>query len=243
MGMIHQLTENTGIDVPLRGNGTVHIEASTGRVEDEIVDQRVSRSGVEGGQLTIRTDQGHVGDAADVEKSDRRRKPCLLSQRSMIDRHQRRPLPTCPNVGRSEIIDDRKAEALGQSVGVANLRSKAAIRRMMHRLPMKTDHLGPDTFLLGGDQQNRHRVGMRISHDALGLRESSETVLTRGHAARILQCSPQNRPFLVAVGLEQRWPEFGYPLTIGADQRRVDAVHRRTAHQTECPHGRIARHF
>lgn len=140
-------------------------------------------------------------------------------------------------------MDHRQVEAFGEEACIADLGGKAPIRSVMHRLPVEADHLGTDALLLGGDQQHGHHVGVRVGDDGLGLGEPAEAVIASGHADCILQRRPQNSPLFVAIRLKKCRPELGDPLPVGANQSRIDAVHRRTAHQTECPHGRIARHF
>ena len=89
-----------------------------------IVDQGVAGAGIEGEDMRILADPGHVRDAADVEHRDRFWQ--LGSQRRVKQRSQRRSLAAGGDVGGAEICDHLPAEPVRQRRAVADLPSPAA---------------------------------------------------------------------------------------------------------------------
>src|SRR5690349_19439456 len=76
---------------------------------NEIIDQRIARTGIERMEL-VAIDEGYIRNAAHIEDGDRMRTAdgthhCLVKYR-----HHRCPLTSGRNIGGAKIIDHRNAE-------------------------------------------------------------------------------------------------------------------------------------
>ena len=89
---------------------SVLVEGQSAPRRQEIVDQRIGRSGVEGDDLAIRAEIGHVADPAPVEDHERALE--TGGHRRMVDRRERRALASRVDVGRTEVRRRRRLRAL-----------------------------------------------------------------------------------------------------------------------------------
>ena len=136
--MLHQARDHRLVDPAGRGMAAVDIERLSGAQPQEIVEQRIAWPGIAGDQL-LAVDEGHVGDAADIEDRDRRLAAELAHQSLMKDRRQRRALPAGRDIGGAKIIDHGNAEALGEDLAVADLHRQRPLRPVQQRLAVKAD--------------------------------------------------------------------------------------------------------
>jgi hypothetical protein len=105
-----------------------------------VIDEGVARPGIEGKETAVRPDPGQIGDPSDVQKGDRPlRKPGR--ERPVVDRDERRPLPTRRHIGGAQVMHDLHANAPGKQRAKTKLDREAALRTMNDRLPMKADHI------------------------------------------------------------------------------------------------------
>ena len=58
------------VDLARRGGTPLVVLRLPGAQADEIVDQRIAGPGVEGDEVGLAVDEGHVGDAAEIEHAD-----------------------------------------------------------------------------------------------------------------------------------------------------------------------------
>ena len=99
------------VDFARRRRASVVVLRLPGPQADEIVDQRIAGSGVEGDEIGIAVDEGDVGDAAEIEHGDGMRALEQADQRAMEHRHDRRALPAGGDIGGAEVIDHRESRA------------------------------------------------------------------------------------------------------------------------------------
>ena len=101
---------------------------------------------------------------------------------------------------------------------------------------MKADGLylaGPDAMPA---QKHLDRLGMRVGDDALGVAEPAGPRRPVRETGGIGERAAQGLALGVGVGAVPGRPERHDPLAVGLDERDVDAVERRAAHQPDGPH-------
>ncbi len=113
----------------------VRVEGMTRVLEHPVVEGAVARTCVEGKQVTVTADPGDVRHSTDIQHCQGLGQICRQS--GMIDRHERSPLPSSRDVGRTKIVRNRNSETARQSVGIADLPGPSALRLMQDRLSVK----------------------------------------------------------------------------------------------------------
>jgi hypothetical protein len=87
-------------------------------------------------------------------------------------------------IGGAKIVDHRNAETPRQGGAVADLQRQPALGPMQQRLAMKSDRGdGPGLQGVGGEK-TRHRLGMRIVDQLLGLRDDRRPRRALGQVRR-----------------------------------------------------------
>ena len=158
---------------PLAASAPFSSKASPRRDEQEIVDQRIGRSGVEGDDLAVRAEIGDVADPAPVE--DHQRALEAGGHRRVIDRRERRAFAARRDVGRTEVRDDVDPERGRRARAVAELARQAEARPMQDGLAVQADQRDA----LAGNRESLEkrldRRDMGVGHVALeiGLRRSA----------------------------------------------------------------------
>jgi hypothetical protein len=74
---------------------------------------------------------------------------------------------------------------------------------------------------------------MSLRYDALRFRQCTRPRITVRKLASIFQCAPKQRTIRVSVRAAEKRAQADDAFAIGLDQRNVDAVHRRAAHQAD----------
>ena len=205
----------------------------------EVVDQRIAGAGVEGDQIGIAVDKGHVGDAAEIEHADGMRALKQAHQGAMEDRHDRRALPAGGDIGGPEVIDHRNPQPGGERRPIAELDREAAFGPVQNGLAVETDHADRTRRHPVGRQERFHRLGMHVGHEFFNLGEEFGPLGAAVEIGRDRDRAPQQVAFLVAIGPVSGGAEAADLLAVGLDQRDVDPVIGGAAHQTD---GSDARH-
>ena len=104
------------------GSGAVPIHRSLDPRLHPIIDQRISRTGIEGKQRAVflrhffrGLHPSDVCHPANVQKCQWLARADALGQGEMVERRKRRSLPACLNIRGSEIRDGRNAQLFCQS--------------------------------------------------------------------------------------------------------------------------------
>jgi len=202
----------------------------------EVVDQRVAGAGVAGIGIGHAVEEGDVRDPADIEHRDRVRAVEHARERAMIDRHERRALPSRGDVGRAEITDDPDPERAREHGTVADLHRQPALRPVQDGLAMKPDDVDRACVEPVGGEESAHRLRVQPRRQRLGLRDRPRTHAALGKVLRRRNRGPQKSGLGVGVGIGRGRPEAGNRLPVALDQGDVDAVHRRAAHQPDRAH-------
>ena len=88
-------------------------------------------------------------------------------------------------------------------------------------------------------QKRLDRLGMRVGDDAFGVAEPAGPRRPVRETGGIRERAAQGLALGVGVGAVPGRPERHDPLAVGVDERDVDAVERRAAHQPDGPHHRV----
>ena len=137
----------------------------------EVVDQRIAGAGVEGDEIGVAVDEGHVGDAAEIEHADRMRALELAHQGAMEHRHDRGALPAGGDIGGAEVIDHGDPQPGGERRPIAELDREAAFGPVQDGLAVETDHADRARRHPVGGQERFHRLGMHVGHELFDLGE------------------------------------------------------------------------
>ena len=154
----------------------------------------------------------------------------------MEHRHERRALPALGDVGGAEVVDDRDSQAPRQCRAVAKLHRQLDLGAMQHRLAVEADDL--DRFRRNAvlAQEHLDRLAMRGRHEVLGRPQAAGSPGPLDERRRIGERTAQEVALGVGVGAVPGRPERHEPLAVGLDERDIDAVERRAAHQPDGPH-------
>jgi len=90
-------------DQTLGGQRAVPVESLAGVAKHKIIQRAVAGAGVAGDNFTSRAEERDIGNAADVHDEQRFRQ--VLRQRGVEQRHQRRALATCRDIGAPKIVN------------------------------------------------------------------------------------------------------------------------------------------
>ena len=188
------------------GEPPVLVEGDAAAAEQEIVQKRARRAGVEGDHR-LAVDEGDVADAAEVE--DHQRLLEAGGQRPVVERREGRALAAGGDVGVAEAADRVDAEPGRDPVAEAELAREARLGAVVDRLPVQADE--GDAFARDaevgeealdrpgmGVRDLRLQVGERLGPRPLGLRHhapaASRAVVSRvGIGAARPRASPRGR--------------------------------------------------
>ncbi len=137
--------------------------------------------------------------------------------------HQRRPLAAGRHILRAEVVDDGNAEFSRQQGAVADLPGAALLRPMQDGVAVEADHVDVRGAEACRPQQHAHGLGV-IERDL---------ALDRGDIAPAAEDAAQALAQGVGIGQRKGRAAPGDGFAIGDQQRRIDAVERGAAHQTE----------
>ena len=138
--MSQQARNVLGGDLADAGEGAIEIGGLAGMAPDPIVDQRVSRPGIERQDLVIAgPDPRDIADPAEIEHGDRLRQ--IGGQGGMVERRQGRSLPARRHIGAAEIGDDVDAGEARERGSIADLPSAALGRAVQDRVAVEPDEL------------------------------------------------------------------------------------------------------
>ena len=204
--------------------------------QHQIVEQRVARPGVAGQGVGTGAHIGDVGDATDVDHDDRPVEPVPRDERAMVDRHKRRALPARRHVLGPKIRRDLDPEATGQRRAVADLNGQPVGRAVQHRLAVEPDQV--DALARHGvrGQERFDGTGMTLRDHRLGRAEPARAGVPIVEVDRVRQRAAQKDAIRLGIGKRALRSEGDAPFAVGLDQGDVDAVHRRSAHQTDRAH-------
>ena len=139
----------------------------------EVVDQRIAGAGVEGDEIGVAVDEGHVGDAAEIEHADRMRTLEQAHQGAMEDRHDRGALPAGGDIGGAEVIDHGNPQPGGERRPIAELDREAAFGPVQNGLAVETDHArsnsAPSRWRPGTLPPPRHACRSRVLRPGRGV--------------------------------------------------------------------------
>jgi hypothetical protein len=165
----------------------------------------------------------------------------------MIERHQGRALPARRHIGAAKIIDHINAGQLRQQRTIADLPGPVFLGAMQDGLAVKANQVDITGLQSSLVQQRRHRLGMGLGQDSLGIRNG----LRHGRALRHAKGGIQRRAQLGAggpiIGHRQAGAGAHNIDAIGVQQGGINPVQRGAAHQADDfrPHFHIrkARHL
>ena len=153
----------------------------------------------------------------------------------MKHRHERRALAADGDIRRAKIMDDRDAERAGERRSVADLDRQPSLRAVQDRLAVKADDVdlrGVKTFAA---QKRGDGCGVRRRHEVLRRADGARSGRPVVQPTRGRQRGSQNRPFRRRVRNFDVRAETDDGVAVGVDERDVDAVHRRAAHEADSP--------
>ena len=168
----------------------------------------------------------------------------------MIHRHQRRTLPTRSDVSGTKIENDPYSEHFRKLVAVADLHGQFLFGTVQNCLPMETNDIDVAARQLVRSQEIFHRSGMRACHQLLGVSKLAGTRVALGNRDSVGERLPQQIPLAVGIGAITGRAECTDTLTVSLNQRDVDPIEGRAAHQPDrlqqrltsgqkCPHLRV----
>ena len=85
-------------------------------------------------------------------------------------------------------------------------------------------------------QKRLDRLGMRVGDDAFGVAEPAGPRRPVSETGGVRERTAQGLALGLGVGAVPGRPKLHDPLAVGVDERDVDAVERRAAHQPDGPH-------
>jgi len=224
VAVLQVLGDETFVDAASRRQRSVLVARKTRLPADPVIDHGTAGPGVEGDQLTVAIDPGHVGDAADIE--DRERPRQAAGHRRVVQRHQRRPLPAGGHVAAAEVGHHADCGQFGEQRGIADLRGVAALRPVPHGLAVAAD---------GADFRGRDfRSGKDLGHGgriSRGERVAGE----RGALDFVLAARIEAKQFAPQRGVEGDAGVGNQP-RLGAGeirQHRIDPVEAGARHQAD----------
>ena len=154
----------------------------------------------------------------------------------MIDRRQRRALPAGSAIGGAQVVDHVEPREPRQTCPIADLNRQPPLGRMQHGVAMKADDADCRRVEPMLPQELRNGLRMALGQPALDLTQAAGPGVPVGEAARRLDRPHQRGPELPVIGKRVRRPSQSGVLPVRVDQRHVDAVHGRAAHQADCAH-------
>ena len=154
-------------------------------------------------------------------------------QRRVIGGDERRALPAGHHVGRAHVMDHRQAQLPDEEIAPTDLDRQSLGRAVQHRLAMKADDIdrGPvDAALL---QEARDRFAVAVGERDFQRRQIAGTRVALPDRLGGLQRRGELVPECRVIGVAPGRSAFDDGIAIRVDQRHVDAVERRAAHQAD----------
>ena len=159
----------------------------------------------------------------------------------MIERDERRPLPSRGDIGGAKLVDHGNARCTSQRLAIADLPGAAVGGAMQHRLAVKPEKRDVAGFQCGFLEQGRDRCAMGIRQKPLGLGNvgGHRTFGRRVHGR--FQGRAEHGASPGVIGERERRARYGDGFAVGIEDRGVDAIERGSAHQAD--HFKNVRHL
>ena len=154
----------------------------------------------------------------------------------MKHRRQRRALPARGHIGGTKIIDHRNAEPSRQRAAVADLQRQPRFRPVQQRLAVEADRGHFAALQAVGREEGLHRLGMGVVDQPFGLGDDVRPRRPVGQIGSRRGGAAQERAFGFGIGPAGGGAELPDLFAVAVDQRDVDAVLRRPAHQPDRQH-------
>ena len=104
---------------------------------------------------------------------------------------------------------------------------------MQNRLPMKSDHVDPAAIQFMFVQKRSDSLNVCARHQFFGFRERAWTRIPIGERNGVRELAPKHGAIVVRVRAIAGRAKRSDVIAVGFDQRNVDTIQRRSAHQAD----------
>ena len=159
-----------------------------------------------------------------------------IPRQSLVkDWNQRRALSPSRNICGPKIIRDRQSEPLCQCFAVTDLYGQSRCRTVQYRLSVEADNGHVRFSDLLCFKEGLDGFGVNTGHKCVRFGQHARTLLPVRQFRALHERLPQQMPLRVGIWPVTRRPKAGDAFAISFNQRHVDTVERRPAHQPDRP--------
>lgn len=169
--MRHEPGEHGFINMTRCRQRTALVIGRSGPMPDEIIDQGAGRSGIKGDYVIfcVRSEPGHIGDAPEIEHHQRLGQ--VMGECPVIERRERRALPSGSHIGVSEAIDRINPQLASYSMTIAKLACYLPGRVMKYGLAMQADEVNIRPCQPFVHHELRNRIGMCLRYTGFDVQQ------------------------------------------------------------------------